>query len=72
MLFCHTCWQQAEHLDFFQKQLGFELVDFAEREVSGPAQVFGRVVGAWDANSLLDHTSDNQTYRFFKLKLRAI
>jgi hypothetical protein len=23
---------QAEHLDFFQKQLGFEMVDFADRE----------------------------------------
>ena len=25
-------WAQAEHLDFFQKQLGFEMVDFADRE----------------------------------------
>ena len=32
------CAVQAEHLEFFQKQLGFELVDFADREVWGRAQ----------------------------------
>lgn len=26
--------EEAEHLDFFQKQLGFELVDFTEREAA--------------------------------------
>ncbi|CAK9004721.1 unnamed protein product [Durusdinium trenchii] len=31
--------EEAEHLDFFQKQLGFELVDFADREAAMAAKL---------------------------------
>ena len=31
--------EEAEHLDFFQKQLGFELVDFAERDAAMSAKL---------------------------------